>query len=108
MGHHVTVISSSNKKSAEALEHLGADDYVVSSSVAEVERAANSLDYILDTVPVFHPSNSYIPLLKIDGQLILVGAVSKPLQVDAVELILGMCFADLLNFHSNFLCKGDN
>lgn len=53
MGHHVTVISSSNKKSAEALEHLGADDYVVSSSVAEVERAADSLDYILDTVPVF-------------------------------------------------------
>ncbi|KAJ0096388.1 hypothetical protein Patl1_28612 [Pistacia atlantica] len=89
MGHHVTVISSSDKKRLEALEHWGTDDYVVSSNVAEMERASNSLDYILDTVLVFHPLNSYIPLLKIDGKLILVGAASKPLQVDPLELILG-------------------
>ncbi|MCD7472516.1 putative cinnamyl alcohol dehydrogenase 1 [Datura stramonium] len=29
MGHHVTVISSSDKKRQEALDHLGADDYLI-------------------------------------------------------------------------------
>ncbi|THG12266.1 hypothetical protein TEA_003723 [Camellia sinensis var. sinensis] len=32
MGHHVTVISSSDKKRVEALEHLGADDYLANAS----------------------------------------------------------------------------
>ncbi|GMP87254.1 hypothetical protein CsSME_00039697 [Camellia sinensis var. sinensis] len=36
MGHHVTVISSSDKKRVEALEHLGADDYLVSSDVTRM------------------------------------------------------------------------
>ncbi|THG04525.1 hypothetical protein TEA_010716 [Camellia sinensis var. sinensis] len=36
MGHHVTVISSSDKKRVEALEHLGADDYLVSSNVSRM------------------------------------------------------------------------
>ncbi|KVI10808.1 hypothetical protein Ccrd_010790, partial [Cynara cardunculus var. scolymus] len=33
MGHHVTVISSSDKKKEEAMDVLGADDYLVSSDV---------------------------------------------------------------------------
>lgn len=62
MGHHVTVISFSHKKREEALEHLGADAFLVSSDVAEMEKAANSLDYILDIVPAFHPLQSYLTL----------------------------------------------
>ncbi|XP_062155436.1 probable cinnamyl alcohol dehydrogenase [Alnus glutinosa] len=89
MGHHVTVISSSDKKRVEALEHLGADAFLVSSNTAEMERATNSMDYILDTVPAVHPLQSYLPLLKVDGKLILVGVAPKPLQFDSVDLILG-------------------
>jgi cinnamyl-alcohol dehydrogenase len=46
MGHHVTVISSSDKKREEALEHLGADEYLVSSDGEGMQKAADSLDYI--------------------------------------------------------------
>ncbi|XP_021829740.1 cinnamyl alcohol dehydrogenase 1-like [Prunus avium] len=89
MGHHVTVISSSDKKREEALKILGADAFLVSSNAAEMEGAANSLDYILDTVPALHPLRSYLSLLKVDGKLIIVAAVPKPLQLDAVDIILG-------------------
>lgn len=90
MGHHVTVISSSDKKKEEALKHLGADAFLVSSNASEMEGAANSLDYILDTVPAHHLLGPYLSLLKPEGKLIIVGAVPQPLQFDATVLILGM------------------
>lgn len=93
MGHHVTVISSSEKKKVEALEHLGADSFLVSSNAAEMEAAASSCDYILDTVPAFHPLGTYISLLKVAGKLIFVGVSTKPLHFDTDELILGMQYA---------------
>lgn len=90
MGHHVTVISSSDKKRVEALEHLGADAFLVSSNSAEMEQAVNSLDYILDTDPAVHPLQSYLSLLNVDGKLLFVGGAPNPLQFDSVDLILGM------------------
>ncbi|CAN1276635.1 Probable cinnamyl alcohol dehydrogenase [Linum perenne] len=80
MGHHVTVISSSDKKKVEALDHLGADNYLVSSDSATMEQAADSFDYIIDTVPVNHPLEPYLSLLKVDGKLILMGVINTPLQ----------------------------
>ncbi|KAL0356873.1 UNVERIFIED_CONTAM: Cinnamyl alcohol dehydrogenase 1 [Sesamum calycinum] len=68
MGHHVTVISSSDRKREEALEHLGADDYLVSSNADRMQELADSLDYIIDTIPVFHPLEPYLSLLKVDGK----------------------------------------
>ncbi|GFP84611.1 cinnamyl alcohol dehydrogenase 1 [Phtheirospermum japonicum] len=76
MGHHITVISSSNKKRDEALDHLGADDYIVSSDADRMQEIADSLDYIIDTIPVFHPLEPYLSLLKVDGKLILMGRKS--------------------------------
>ncbi|KAF4364646.1 hypothetical protein G4B88_028569 [Cannabis sativa] len=89
MGHHVTVISSSSKKKEEALEHLGADSYLVSSDSAEMEAAAGRLDYILDTVPAHHNIKAYLSLLKVEGRLVIVGASPQPLQFIASDLILG-------------------
>lgn len=89
MGHHVTVISSSDKKKVEALEHLGADAFLVSSDGAEMKKAANSLDYILDTVPAFHDLQTYLSLLKVDGKVIIVGVATKPLEFDSDDIILG-------------------
>ncbi|KAL3814271.1 hypothetical protein ACJIZ3_015539 [Penstemon smallii] len=89
MGHHVTVISSSNKKREEALEHLGADDYVVSSDAAQMQEITDSLDYIIDTVPVFHPLEPYLSLLKVDGKLILMGVINTPLQFISPMVMLG-------------------
>ncbi|KZV39730.1 cinnamyl alcohol dehydrogenase 1 [Dorcoceras hygrometricum] len=89
MGHHVTVISSSDKKKEEALHYLRADDFLVSTNEDEMKRAANSLDYILDTVPAFHSLESYLSLLKPEGKLLIVGAAPQRLQFFASELITG-------------------
>lgn len=37
LGHHVTVISSSDKKRKEALEVLGADEYIVSKDTTQMQ-----------------------------------------------------------------------
>ncbi|KAJ6804324.1 putative cinnamyl alcohol dehydrogenase [Iris pallida] len=89
MGHRVTVISSSNKKRAEAMDHLGADAYLVSTDEAQMARAIDSLDYIIDTVPVFHPLEPYLSLLKVQGKLILMGVINQPLQFVSPMVILG-------------------
>ncbi|EYU37626.1 hypothetical protein ABFS82_02G039000 [Erythranthe guttata] len=89
MGHHVTVISSSDRKRAEALDHLGADDYLVSSDADQMEKIADTLDYIIDTIPVFHPLEPYLSLLKIDGKLILMGVINTPLQFVTPMVMLG-------------------
>ncbi|XP_065870420.1 probable cinnamyl alcohol dehydrogenase [Euphorbia lathyris] len=89
MGHHVTVISSSDKKRQEALEHLGADHYLVSSDSDKMQEAADSLDYIIDTVPVAHPLAPYLALLKLDGKLILMGVINTPLEFLTPMVMLG-------------------
>ncbi|KAK6159261.1 hypothetical protein DH2020_006575 [Rehmannia glutinosa] len=89
MGHHITIISSSNRKRDEALDHLGADDYVVSSDGARMQELGDSLDYIIDTIPVFHPLEPYLSLLKVDGKLILMGVINTPLQFVTPMVMLG-------------------
>ncbi|KAJ7946105.1 Cinnamyl alcohol dehydrogenase [Quillaja saponaria] len=89
MGHHVTVISSSEKKKVEALEHLGADEYLVSSDETKMQEAADSFDYIIDTVPAVHPLEPYLSLLKLDGKLILMGVINAPLQFVSPMVMLG-------------------
>lgn len=93
LGHHVTVISSSEKKRKEALEHLGADEYLVSSDATQMERAIGSLDYIIDTVPVSHPLEPYLSLLKLDGKLIMMGVINTPMQFVSPLLMLGKSLA---------------
>ncbi|KAK6946054.1 Alcohol dehydrogenase, N-terminal [Dillenia turbinata] len=89
MGHHVTVISSSDKKREEAMDHLGADEYLVSSDATKMQEAVDSLDYIIDTIPVFHPLEPYLSLLKLDGKLILMGVINQPLQFLTPVVMLG-------------------
>ncbi|XP_038971970.1 probable cinnamyl alcohol dehydrogenase [Phoenix dactylifera] len=89
MGHHVTVISSSDKKREEALQHLGADAYIASSDAAKMAEADGSLDYILDTIPAPHSIDSYLSLLNQDGSILLVGAAPQPLCFTSSTLILG-------------------
>ncbi|KAL9231717.1 hypothetical protein vseg_006908 [Gypsophila vaccaria] len=89
MGHHVTVISSSDKKRAEALDHLGADEYVVSSNGEKMSELSDSLDYIIDTIPVVHPLEPYLPLLRMNGKLILNGVIGAPLQFITPMIMLG-------------------
>ncbi|GMY39219.1 cinnamyl alcohol dehydrogenase 1-like [Fagus crenata] len=80
---------SSDKKREEALEHLKADQYLVSSDATQMQEATDSLDYIIDTVPVFRPLEPYLSLLKLDGKLILMGVINTPLQFLTPMVMLG-------------------
>jgi len=88
-GLHVTVISSSDKKKEEALEVLGADAYLVSKDAEKMQEAADSLDFILDTIPSAHPLEPYLSLLKTNGTLVMLGIVTEPLHFASPLLILG-------------------
>ncbi|MGB0664179.1 MAG: NAD(P)-dependent alcohol dehydrogenase [Pontibacterium sp.] len=88
MGAEVTVISRSNKKEAEALE-LGAKGLLASSDEAAMASAANGLDLIIDTVPTKHDLDPYLPLLDVDGSLVVVGQVGPLGELMSVPLIFG-------------------
>lgn len=88
MGAHVTVISRTNDKRADALA-LGADALLVSSDADALLAAANSFDVIIDTVPVRHDVNPYMPLLDIDGTLVMVGQVGPVEALNTAPAVLG-------------------
>ena len=97
MGNHVTVISTSNKKEALA-KQVGADNYVISKDEESMVfwfhefffklyfdftnffQAANAqtLDLVLDTIPMGHDINPYMTLLKKKGTINIIGAFPDP------------------------------
>jgi uncharacterized zinc-type alcohol dehydrogenase-like protein len=88
LGAHVVVFTTSPNKKDDALR-LGADEVVISKSADEMQKHAGSFDFILDAVSADHDINAYISLLRRDGNLTLVGAPEKPLQVAAFNLLFG-------------------
>lgn len=87
-GAHVVVFTTSPNKKEDALR-LGADEVVVSRNADEMQQHAGSFDFILDTVSAKHDINAYLNLLHRDGNITLVGAPEKPLEVAAFSLIMG-------------------
>jgi uncharacterized zinc-type alcohol dehydrogenase-like protein len=88
MGADVTVLSRSRDKEADALA-LGADRLLVSSDAQAMAQAASSFDLIIDTVPVKHDINPYVPLLDVDATLVLVGQIGPLAEPSTVPLLLG-------------------
>ena len=88
MGADVTVISRSASREAEA-KRLGADRLLVSSDAEAMAQAVDSLDLIIDTVPVKHDINIYLPLLDIDGTICLVGQIGPEPEFDSMPLVFG-------------------
>jgi uncharacterized zinc-type alcohol dehydrogenase-like protein len=88
MGAHVVVFTTSPNKKDDA-RRLGADEVVISKNADEMQKHAGSFDFILDAVSANHDINAYINLLRRDGNITLVGAPEKPLQVAAFGLIMG-------------------
>jgi len=85
-GAHVVVFTTSPKKKDDALR-LGADEVVISKNADEMQKHAESFDFILDAVSADHDINAYLNLLRRDGNITLVGAPPKPLAVAAFGLI---------------------
>ncbi|XP_012838477.1 PREDICTED: LOW QUALITY PROTEIN: 8-hydroxygeraniol dehydrogenase-like [Erythranthe guttata] len=88
-GTKVTVISTSLSKKKEAIEKLGADEFLVSRDPEQMQAAPGTLDGIIDTVSAVHPIVPLVSLLKPNGKLILVGAPEKPLELPVFPLITG-------------------
>ncbi|XP_051127226.1 geraniol dehydrogenase 1-like [Andrographis paniculata] len=88
-GTKVTVISTSISKKKEAIEILGADEFLVSKDLEQMQAAAGTLDGILDTVSADHPMAPLLSLLKPDGRLVLLGVPGKPLEFPAFGVIAG-------------------
>jgi uncharacterized zinc-type alcohol dehydrogenase-like protein len=87
-GAHVVVFTTSHSKTEDAIR-LGADEVVISRNGDEMQKHTGSFDFILDTVSGEHDINAYINLLRLDGNVTLVGAPEKPLTVSAFGLIFG-------------------
>lgn len=75
MGAEVTLFTRSESKVEEGKRN-GADHVVISTDEAQMQAAAGSLDYILDTVPVEHDFNPYVNCLGLDGTYIVVGQLT--------------------------------
>eukprot|EP00659_Diplonema_papillatum_P003147 gene3148-4961_t len=88
MGARVTVLSRSSDKQDEA-SSLGADEFIVSEDEKAMKTAEASLDLIVDTVPVKHDVNPYIPLLDVDGTLCLVGHIGMLTEINTAGLVMG-------------------
>ncbi|MGC4009567.1 MAG: NAD(P)-dependent alcohol dehydrogenase [Pseudomonas sp.] len=88
MGAEVTVISRSTDKADDA-KALGADNYLVSADPAAMKAARSSFDLIVDTVPVRHDVDPYMPLLDVDGTLVIVGQVGPMNAFNSLPLLSG-------------------
>ena len=89
LGAEVSLFSRSPDKSEDA-RRLGAGDIILSTDAAQMQAAANRFDLIIDTVPYDHDINPYLPTLKLDGTLVLVGLIGDISQnLSTVPLLLG-------------------
>lgn len=89
LGAHVTLFSRSTNKIEDA-KALGADEVIISTDEAQMEKAMGQFNLILDTVPYEHDFNPYIATLKTNGTLVVLGYLG-PLQppVVTVPMIMG-------------------
>jgi uncharacterized zinc-type alcohol dehydrogenase-like protein len=87
-GAHVVQFTTSPRKREDAIR-LGADEVVVSTDPAQMKSHHRSFDFILDAVSAPHNLNDYLPLLKQDATLCLVGLPPEPPAVSPFALISG-------------------
>jgi uncharacterized zinc-type alcohol dehydrogenase-like protein len=88
LGAHVTVFSRTPGKEKDAYD-LGADAVLISSDETAMSAAINKFDFIIDTVPVKHDLNPYMPLLDYHGTLVLVGQIGPMEEQHTFPLVFG-------------------
>ena len=76
LGAEVTLFTRSSSKVEDA-KRLGAHHVVMRNDKDQMKAVRNQFDLILDTVPNAHDLNPYIPTLKLDGTLVMVGFLGK-------------------------------
>lgn len=89
LGAEVTLFTRSPGKEADA-RRLGANHIVLSTDQKQMASAKGCFDLIIDTVPMLHDINPYLPTLNMNGTLVLVGFLGglEPL-LNTIPLIMG-------------------
>ncbi|KMT19455.1 hypothetical protein BVRB_1g010850 [Beta vulgaris subsp. vulgaris] len=88
-GLKVTVFSTSISKKEEALNLLGAHNFVISSDEQQMKAFSGSLDFIIDTASGDHQFDPYLQLLKTYGTYVLVG-FPREVKFSPANLLPGM------------------
>lgn len=86
MGAEVTVLSTSDRKKADA-ERMGAKHFLINSDKAAMKAAAEKFDLIINTVSATHEIASHVQLLARDGTMVMLGLTTEGLPVYAVPLL---------------------
>jgi len=86
MGAEVTVLSTSDRKKADA-ERMGAKHFLINTDKAAMKAAGESFDLIINTVSATHEISSHIGLLAKDGTMVMLGLTTEGLPVYAMGLL---------------------
>ena len=79
---------------------------LISKNEDAMAAAANSFDFLLNTIPVGHDADPYMNLLKRDGTMVVVGAVEPLTNVNGVPFIFrrrSMAGSSPMYFHESLL-----
>jgi uncharacterized zinc-type alcohol dehydrogenase-like protein len=85
-GAEVTLISSSRSKEADA-KRLGADQFILSTDSEQLKKYKGYFHVLLNTVSANHSYETYLPLLGLNGTMIIVGLPSKNPEVSPFALL---------------------
>lgn len=85
-GADVTMLSTSPGKEEDA-RRLGAHHFALTKDAAQLQKLANSFDFIIDTVSAPHDYNQYLNMLATDGVMICVGVPPSPTEILGFNLI---------------------
>ncbi|MES2833322.1 MAG: NAD(P)-dependent alcohol dehydrogenase [Pseudomonadota bacterium] len=86
MGAEVTVLSTSDRKKADA-ERMGAKHFLINSDKTAMAAAAEKFDLIINTVSATHEIASHVQLLARDGTMVMLGLTTEGLPVFALGLL---------------------
>jgi uncharacterized zinc-type alcohol dehydrogenase-like protein len=86
LGAEVTVLSTSDRKKADA-ERMGAKHFLINSDKAAMQAAAEKFDLIINTVSATHEIASHINLLARDGTMVMLGLTTEGMPVYAMPLL---------------------
>lgn len=86
MGAEVTVLSTSDRKKADA-ERMGAKHFLINSDKAAMAAAAEKFDLIINTVSATHEIAGHLQLLARDGTMVMLGLSTEGMPVFAIPLL---------------------
>lgn len=88
MGADVTAFTTSRDKTAD-LTKWGADHIIVSTDATEMRRAVNTINILINTIPVPHAQEPYLECIRVDGTMWVLGLLqddSTPVNIRALTL----------------------